>query len=1156
MSLRDQVLKKAHECKDYSSYAKYAKDLVNEPMNKFSENPVPSSIKFEGVFKKFFKNRTHKNARTPINFELWSNWSQTKRSAEAYPDSMVYLQYAKHLDSITSQDLLTETEGNDYLDLLRPILDRIIGKVGKNYSKMVMNYHNLLLDQKVSTSACKENNTHKGGAEGLLISVALFNYFSRGSEHQLIPNGLAENQCSCDLQNEGICCMQARYERKRLGEGKMEYIKTISNQDLGPFLDPNSHTRLKNSKTAEEIQKNSNFLSERPWYPTDVFKSPSKTWEKKAHQDYKKDRTLYNGANVFDLRQFRYEPNESELDTYVLQALVSGTDQLGFNDYVTSRLIAPLIICEKEMISMTIKKNGNLVKSLNGIYSKINNDPCFITTSYASGAYVLQHELSSLIDGELDFFLTHDKESLDTIVHALKEPQKIRIITKGSALPYFLTKGLQRLIHGALREEKGFGLIGRSITPLDFEGLMDEHLRVHGTSEGWTWFSGDYQSSTDALSNGLSKKILTYLIDGMSPKDNPNQIKRSKSFLNLSMSTLFGQTVHYERLHVAQEDQNNLSKEEIAFHHKNDEDFDVFVEYAEKLCKERGNNTFKLYQSMVHKSISVTQTNGQLMGSLLSFPILCLVNYALYLKTTQKDRGVPIGSNSESKANVLINGDDILYLANIGNKTASDHQTNGIRLGLAMSPGKSFLSTTFAQVNSMNCYFPLGEKGWKTGLMIRPFPTGLFFGKQKSMGRVTGSKDEHEEDLIKRRPFAGTMDSIFRSPMDAKLKARLFCSYLRINKEDIETEKKNRNLFLPQSLGGMGVKPIKHFSYDVYPHQYEVAIHKLTDIRYSLRNTGIKVIPKRGDGPLAGIDKELPTKIQTNVGESETLNGAMSLLVEKKEPFEADMKINRTKEEFKIKNDDTEDIILAKKEAQASWNKIYLSLKKKYSITLGIKQFAYGFSLVKPLTRETWDIDREVDTEWIYENLDPLLKVTVPEILKQDIKLKNGKVIKMNWNAPNFAVITKDRNTHLELRKAMSDWALSEKESFVAPLLKPNFEMAIGRKSRWVQVYTRPFSLSEYTCQETDTTGPNETVPLELRNAIQVQLTNNLYPKCQRVEIKDRDEARKLSFKRQLNMFLTRRGIREDQVEDLERLAPYPGGLEVLPSTTDHMSAI
>jgi len=82
----------------------------------------------------------------------------------------------------------------------------------------------------------------------------------------------------------------------------------------------------------------------------------------------------------------------------------------------------------------------------------------------------------------------------------------------------------------------------------------------------------------------------------------------------------------------------------------------------------------------------VLQKSGQLMGSLLSFPLLCLLN-----DCTAEFSGVP-------SSNYLINGDDILMRTHPD--TYPKWRETVREFGLDLSPGKNYIHPVFGTVNS------------------------------------------------------------------------------------------------------------------------------------------------------------------------------------------------------------------------------------------------------------------------------------------------------------------------------------------------------------------------------------------------------------------------------------------------------------------------
>jgi hypothetical protein len=108
----------------------------------------------------------------------------------------------------------------------------------------------------------------------------------------------------------------------------------------------------------------------------------------------------------------------------------------------------------------------------------------------------------------------------------------------------------------------------------------------------------------------------------------------------------------------------------------------------------------------IQESFSVLRIDGQPMGHPLSFPLLCLINLAVY--QTAIDRWVETGRLGNRgyrrclgkimRRNVLVNGDDMLFKCHpefypIFNECARD-------AGLFRSMGKQYLSDTFCMINS------------------------------------------------------------------------------------------------------------------------------------------------------------------------------------------------------------------------------------------------------------------------------------------------------------------------------------------------------------------------------------------------------------------------------------------------------------------------
>jgi len=92
---------------------------------------------------------------------------------------------------------------------------------------------------------------------------------------------------------------------------------------------------------------------------------------------------------------------------------------------------------------------------------------------------------------------------------------------------------------------------------------------------------------------------------------------------------------------------------------------------------------------------------GQLMGSLLSFPLLCLQNYCAFRWFVSREE---VSDNL-----VRINGDDIVF--HCRTKTVCQQWMTGVgELGLELSPGKTFVHRNFFSLNSTYFWFSPGSR--------------------------------------------------------------------------------------------------------------------------------------------------------------------------------------------------------------------------------------------------------------------------------------------------------------------------------------------------------------------------------------------------------------------------------------------------------------
>ena len=204
----------------------------------------------------------------------------------------------------------------------------------------------------------------------------------------------------------------------------------------------------------------------------------------------------------------------------------------------------------------------------------------------------------------------------------LREPLKVRTITKGPSIPYWFFRPIQKFLWSSLQKHKVFQLIG---TPIKGE-LLDEML-TYANPEG-KWLSGDYSAATDNLVRWLTKSIWSKIC---------LRAGLSDSIYELGLKGLVG--------------------------HK--------IKYADR---------------------EILQQNGQLMGSPLSFPILCIANAAICLLAFDDCR------RNLNKCALRINGDDCVMCYTDSERARWSLYAEFI--GMSPSPGKCYYAKDWLQMNS------------------------------------------------------------------------------------------------------------------------------------------------------------------------------------------------------------------------------------------------------------------------------------------------------------------------------------------------------------------------------------------------------------------------------------------------------------------------
>lgn len=340
----------------------------------------------------------------------------------------------------------------------------------------------------------------------------------------------------------------------------------------------------------------------------------------------------------------------------------------------------------------------------------------------------------------------------------LAEPLKVRVISKGPPLRYFLLKPIQKKLHDHLRKKRQFRLIGEPCRP--------EYIYDMFKCEQGDFYSIDYKSATDLLNPDLSLhcvKSLCKILQIPSPLD--------KFF--------------EEALTGHQLIEPTIENDDI----------------IRNSCGSRADEcTVK------------PQLWGQLMGSIVSFPILCIINAALL--TASKELGyrraygaINLHCINPSDLNFFVNGDDALIRTN-------DHEYHSLNslvplCGFKLSIGKAYRHSVYININSTSYLF-----NDKCVIECPYINMGLLLGMVRSEGQ---SVLKPSEFVQKKCQSLGTASQeLLRPFIDPLLRQRILRSFIKQNWKVMSQG--GIPWFLPQLLGGIGIASLLDFS--SLPYKY------------------------------------------------------------------------------------------------------------------------------------------------------------------------------------------------------------------------------------------------------------------------------------------------------------------------------------------------
>jgi len=265
-------------------------------------------------------------------------------------------------------------------------------------------------------------------------------------------------------------------------------------------------------------------------------------------------------------------------------------------------------------------------------------------------------------------------EPPNTVVIGLAEPLKVRNITAGPPITYTALKPMQKWLWKSLRKNSVFQLIGTPVT----EDIVAKQLGVLGEDE--EFISGDYKASTDNLHSWVSETLLDELFIILRENNEDEDEGGTPSEWLDMLEVLMKRALTGHRI---------LDPKRMMWYRKGVENLPA--------------SWFK------------DQKEGQLMGSVISFPFLCMANaalcrWAMEISSGKNFKIVDRPISGYELAPLLVNGDDCVKKGKVGVLFPNWKQVTAFG-GLESSVGKTFNAKEFLQINSEQ--FEYQVPGWE-----------------------------------------------------------------------------------------------------------------------------------------------------------------------------------------------------------------------------------------------------------------------------------------------------------------------------------------------------------------------------------------------------------------------------------------------------------
>jgi hypothetical protein len=286
----------------------------------------------------------------------------------------------------------------------------------------------------------------------------------------------------------------------------------------------------------------------------------------------------------------------------------------------------------------------------------------------------------------LDLFEQAEGEDPRVEAIGLCEPLKVRVISKGPPILYTVLKPFQKWLWKVLKRNKPFQLIAGYVT----EEIINDTFGTLADDE--IMLSGDYVSSTNKIKSWASECAVDELFDLMKEEMSEETLDSVPTNFLARLKIMFLKALTQHEFVVGEE--------------------------------------------------TLPQTNGQLMGSIISFPFLCIANAAMCRHSLETSYGRNFrltnkpGRERGAIAPVLINGDDCV-LKGHRYRLRSIWEPITRTGGLETTLGKTYFSNEFLTINSTIFTWKESQQRWVERNYIN---LGLMMGRRRGAGLSADDK--------------------------------------------------------------------------------------------------------------------------------------------------------------------------------------------------------------------------------------------------------------------------------------------------------------------------------------------------------------------------------------------------------------------------------